>query len=89
MEVDQRRRRLEGLYVEHADAVHAYARRRAEVAVAEDVVMEVLVVACRRLEEVPEEALPWLLGCARRVLANQRRSAIRADALTDRWRSSA
>jgi RNA polymerase sigma-70 factor (ECF subfamily) len=77
------------LYVEHADAVSAYARRRAEDPVAEDVVMEVFVVACRRLEEVPDEALPWLLGCARRVLANQRRGAIRAVALTDRLVSAA
>ena len=51
--------------------------------------MEVFVVACRRLENVPDEALPWLLGCARRVLANQRRSATRAEALTDRLRSAA
>ena len=86
MDVDQRRQRLEALYVEHADAVFAYARRRAEAAVAEDVVMEVFVVACRRLEDVPEQALPWLLACARRVLANQRRSAARAEALSERLR---
>ncbi len=86
---DQRHRRLEALYVAHADEVHAYVRRRAEAAVADDVVMEVFVVACRRLEEVPDPALPWLLGCARRVMANQRRSATRAEALTDRLRSAA
>jgi RNA polymerase sigma-70 factor, ECF subfamily len=89
MEVDKRRRRLEQLYVEHADAVYGYARRRAQASVAEDVVMEVFVVACRRLDDVPEEALPWLLGCARRVLANQRRSVMRAEALTDRLRGAA
>jgi RNA polymerase sigma-70 factor (ECF subfamily) len=38
-------------------------------------------VAWRRLEEVPEEALPWLLAVARRTLANQRRARRRADAL--------
>jgi RNA polymerase sigma-70 factor (ECF subfamily) len=81
---------LEALYLAHADAVYAYAKRRAERAVAEDVVMEVFVVACRRLEEVPDQqALPWLLGCARRVLANQRRGALRADALRDRLQSAA
>jgi RNA polymerase sigma-70 factor (ECF subfamily) len=89
VDVDRRRQRLEALYVEHADAVFAYARRRAEGSVAEDVLMEVFVVACRRLEDVPDEALPWLLGCARRVLANQRRGAIRADALVARLRSVA
>jgi RNA polymerase sigma-70 factor (ECF subfamily) len=86
---DQRRGRLEALYLAHADAVYAYAKRRAERAVAEDVVMEVFVVACRRLEEVPDQPLPWLLGCARRVLANQRRGAMRADALRDRLQSAA
>jgi RNA polymerase sigma-70 factor (ECF subfamily) len=80
---------LEALYLAHADAVYAYASRRADRAVAEDVVMEVFVVACRRLEEVPDHPLPWLLGCARRVLANQRRGALRADALRDRLRSAA
>lgn len=89
VEGDERRRRLEALYVTHADAVYAYARRRAAAAVAEDVVMEVFVVACRRLDELPAQALPWLLGCARRVLANQRRSAVRADALRERLRGAA
>jgi RNA polymerase sigma-70 factor, ECF subfamily len=89
MEVDPRRRRLEALYVKHADAVYAYASRRIEPSVVDDVVMEVFVVACRRLDELPDEALPWLLGCARRVLANQRRSVSRAQALTDRVRSAA
>ena len=58
MEVAARRRRLEALYLEHADAVRAYVRRRAEASFVDDVVMEVFVVACRRLERVPEEALP-------------------------------
>jgi RNA polymerase sigma-70 factor (ECF subfamily) len=65
------------MYVAHADAVYAYARRRAEISVAEDVVMEVFVVACRRLEKVPDEALPWLLGWARRGAGQ---SAARHDA---------
>ena len=81
--------RLEALYAEHADAVYAYALRRTDHAVAEDVVMDVFVVACRRLADVPEPSLPWLLGCARRVIANQRRSTQRADALKDRLRSVA
>jgi RNA polymerase sigma-70 factor (ECF subfamily) len=51
--------------------------------------MEVFVVACRRLEDVPEDALPWLLGCARRVMANQRRGAARAEALAEQIRSVA
>lgn len=79
-----RRRRLETLFHEHADAVHAYARRRIDAASADDTVSEVFAIAWRRLEEVPDAALPWLLGCARRVLANQRRGERRAGALRSR-----
>ncbi len=82
MEVD--RVRLERLFAAHARAVRAYALRRTDPASADDVVMEVFVVACRRLDAVPDEPLPWLLGCARRVLANQRRTDRRADALVVR-----
>lgn len=42
------------------------------------------VVAWRRLGDVPEDALPWLLGVARRMLANRRRSAARDKALKGR-----
>ncbi|MGH2908584.1 MAG: RNA polymerase sigma factor, partial [Solirubrobacteraceae bacterium] len=70
MEVD--RVRLERPFAAHAPAVRAYALRRTDPVSADDVVMEVFVVACRRLDAVPDGPLPWLLGCARRVLANQR-----------------
>lgn len=50
-------------------------RRTADRAAAEDAVSEVFLVAWRRLEVVPEDALPWLLGVARKVIANQRRAA--------------
>jgi len=85
----EQRQRVEGLYGRHAAAVHAYARRRSDAGVADDVVMEVFVVACRRLDDVPEDALPWLLGCARRVMANQRRGAARAEALAEQIRGVA
>jgi RNA polymerase sigma-70 factor (ECF subfamily) len=84
MEEAERRRRLEALFRDHAEAVHAYARRRTSSANADDAVSEVFAVACRRLEDVPDAALPWLLACARRVLANQRRSARRHGALRSR-----
>jgi RNA polymerase sigma-70 factor, ECF subfamily len=62
----------------------AYALRRgASPADAEDVVAETLLVAWRRRDEVPgdAEALPWLYGVARRVLANQRRGRVRRQRL--------
>jgi RNA polymerase sigma-70 factor (ECF subfamily) len=73
------------LYRRHAGQVRAYALRRTEpAAAADDVVAEVFVVAWRRWGEVPDPALPWLLGVARKVLANQRRSEHRAVALRTR-----
>ncbi len=79
-----RRRRLEELFSEHAAAVRAYARRRVALGAADDVVSEVFVVAWRRLNEVPDDALPWMLGCAQRIIANQRRAVRRQTALFDR-----
>jgi RNA polymerase sigma-70 factor (ECF subfamily) len=64
--------------------VRAYALRRATPDAAQDVVADTFLVAWRRLEEVPDDALPWLYGVARRVLANQRRSAGRSEALEQR-----
>ena len=65
--------RFERIYAEHADAVRAYVRRRAPQAVVDDVVADVFVVALRRIDDVPRNALPWLYAVARRTLANERR----------------
>lgn len=74
--------RLEALFAQHAGVVRAYALRRIDPATADDVVSEVFVVAFRRLQDIPDDALPWLLATARRVLANHRRAAGRRAALT-------
>ena len=76
--------RFEGLFRENYAAVRAYAVRRASPEAAQDVVAETFLVAWRRLDDVPADALPWLYGVARRVLANQRRSADRGEALERR-----
>jgi RNA polymerase sigma-70 factor (ECF subfamily) len=75
---------FEQLYRQYADRVHAYALRRTTPSAADDVVAEVFLVVWRRLHRVPEDPLPWLLGVARRVLANRRRSDSRATALHER-----
>ncbi|WP_433796940.1 RNA polymerase sigma factor [Actinoplanes sp. CA-252034] len=72
------------LYEQHYDAVERYVRRRIDDAAVRDVVAEVFLVAWRRLPEVPADALPWLYGTARRVLANEVRGAGRRAALTVR-----
>jgi RNA polymerase sigma-70 factor, ECF subfamily len=51
-------------------------------------VAETFVVAWRRLNEVPDDPIPWLLGVARRVLANQRRATGRRNALDQRLTSA-
>jgi RNA polymerase sigma-70 factor (ECF subfamily) len=76
--------RFEQLYRAHAGRVLAYVLRRTAAAGADDVVADVFLVAWRRLDDVPEDPLPWLLGVARRVLANRRRGEGRASALHDR-----
>jgi RNA polymerase sigma factor (sigma-70 family) len=79
-----RRDRFEGLFRDGYPLVRAYALRRAAPDAAQDAVAETFLVAWRRLDDVPEDALPWLYGTARRVIANQRRSAARGVALEQR-----
>jgi RNA polymerase sigma-70 factor (ECF subfamily) len=76
--------RFEAVYRAYADQVHAYALRRTTPEAADDVVSETVLVAGRRLTELPEQPLPWLFGVARRVLANRRRTDSRATALQQR-----
>jgi len=77
-----RQRRLETVFHEHADAVLAYARRRSDPDTAQEIVAETFTVAWRRIDDLPEAALPWLLATARKLLANSRRMADRRYALT-------
>ncbi|HEY7932660.1 MAG TPA: sigma-70 family RNA polymerase sigma factor [Solirubrobacteraceae bacterium] len=75
------------LYERYAGAVHAYALRRSDRESADEVTAQVFLVAWRRRGSVPEEALPWLYGVARRVLADQRRGASRRRRLGERLRN--
>jgi RNA polymerase sigma-70 factor (ECF subfamily) len=75
---------FEELYARHADAVRGYAMRRCDPETADDVVADVFLVAWRRRAEVSEEPLLWLLGTARRVLANHARGESRRARLLDR-----
>ena len=76
--------RFRALFGAHRAAVLAYARRRVDPDAAADVVAETFLVAWRRLDAVPEDALPWLYGVARKVIGNQRRAHRRSRALVDR-----
>ncbi len=73
MDQHGRARRFDALYDAHYDDVRRYAWRRAP-SLADDVVAETFLVVWRRMDAVPEESLPWLIGVARNVLLNMRRS---------------
>lgn len=76
--------RFEALFHAHRRQVLAYARRRVDAATADDVVADAFLVCWRRLDDVPSDALPWLLGVARRCLANRVRGDARRLALAER-----
>ena len=78
------RRRFEAVYEANFDAVLAYALSRSDSDTAKDVAADTFLVAWRRLPDLPAEPRPWLLGVARRVLSDYRRSATRRDALVVR-----
>lgn len=87
MELDSSSR-LEEIFLQYAPDVLAYAARRgATREEAEDVLADTLVVCCRRLDRIPDAPLPWLLGVARRALANQLRARRRRLALFERMRT--
>lgn len=77
---------FEQLFSMHHRTVLSYCARRCPRSDAWDAASEVFVVALRRPDQVPppDEALPWLLGVAHRVLANQRRGEKRRRSLTER-----
>ncbi|MEV0583676.1 sigma-70 family RNA polymerase sigma factor [Nonomuraea sp. NPDC050310] len=82
--MDQPQQRFTELYDRHYRGVLGYALLRAERQAAEDVAGETFLIAWRRLREVPDPALPWLLGVARNLLRKQRDSGLRGQALATR-----
>ena len=73
--------RFRRLVHEHSSAIGNYIRRRLyplTLADLDDLVEETLLVVWRRIDDVPAEAeLPWMIGVARNVLRNARRSQYR------------
>src|SRR3954454_161023 len=89
MATDQRRERFASLVHVNSRAILGYALRRTERPEdAADVLSEVLLIAWRRLDAVPQEpeARLWLFGVARRVIANENRSAAARFRLGERLR---
>jgi RNA polymerase sigma-70 factor (ECF subfamily) len=73
----------------HAAKVHAFALRRSDPELAQDVTAETFLIAWRRRADMPRQALPWLYGIARGVLANEHRAANRRGALASRLAAEA
>jgi RNA polymerase sigma-70 factor (ECF subfamily) len=73
-----------GLYDEHYRSVLRYALQHADPGGAEDVASETFLIAWRRLAEIPQPPLPWLLGVARNLLRQQFGKARRQRRLADR-----
>lgn len=76
--------RFDAVYGANAIRVLAYSLRHTDPDSAHDVVADVFLVAWRRIDDVPDEPLPWLLVVARNTLANRRRTRIRRDQLEQR-----
>jgi RNA polymerase sigma factor (sigma-70 family) len=83
----ERERRFDALFAAHGADVLAFCSwRAASASDAQDAAADVFLTAWRRLHELPEGdgARMWLYATARRVIANQRRSRRRRDALHER-----
>ena len=81
---DDPRERFAGLYDRYYRNVLRYALQHADQGSAEDVASEAFLIAWRQLPDVPEPALPWLLGVARNLLRKQAGAGARRRMLADR-----
>jgi RNA polymerase sigma-70 factor (ECF subfamily) len=71
--------RFEALARELVDPLRRFLARRTDPATADDVLADTLLVCWRRLDDVPEDPLPWAYGVARNCLANALRSGRRQE----------
>lgn len=71
------------LYRAHYPAIHAYCKRRTDLARVDDAVAETFLVAWRRIDDVPDgrESLLWLYRVAHRIVGHEWRSSERRSRL--------
>lgn len=79
-----RRARFEELARELIDPLRRFLARRTDQATADDVLSDTLLVCWRRMDDVPDNALPWAYGVARNCLANAQRGERRRERLVAR-----
>ncbi len=75
------RQRFAAVFLELSPRIYSFACRHCDQVSAQDVTAETFLVAWRRMDQLPDMPLPWLLGIARNVLRNQVRATIRRDRL--------
>ena len=80
----EREKRMRNLVVLVADPVRRYLHRRTDSATADDVLGDTLLVCWRRLDDVPDDALPWTMVVARQCLSNAQRAERRRTRLIGR-----
>ncbi|MFF0106895.1 RNA polymerase sigma factor [Streptomyces hirsutus] len=73
--------RFTAMYDTCRQRVWAYVVSRAGRQVADEVVSETFTVAWRRIGDVPQPPLPWLLGVARNILRDTGRAEVRRASL--------
>lgn len=72
----------------HHAAIRTYIRRRVSPILVDDLVAETFLAAWRNFGRVEEDALIWLYGIARGIVANGRRGQVRRRRLDERLASS-
>jgi RNA polymerase sigma-70 factor (ECF subfamily) len=80
----EREKRMRDLVALVADPVRRYLHRRTDAATADDVIGDTLLVCWRRLDDVPDDALPWAIVVARQCLRNAQRAERRRTRLIGR-----
>lgn len=75
------RERFDELWSKYAGSIYAYAARRVGRVDADEIVAEVFGVIWRRINEVPNPALPWLYGVGHNVIREHLRSEYRRGRL--------
>jgi RNA polymerase sigma-70 factor (ECF subfamily) len=80
----RRHAQLDSWFRAYGDRVFAYLLHRTDRETAQDLVQEVFVTAFRKAAELPDPPIGWLLGTARRMLANANRGEQRRDRLAER-----
>ncbi len=81
---EDRRARFEAVAGEVMEPLRRFLARRTDAATADDVLADTLLVCWRRIDEVPDEALPWCYGVARLCLSNAARSTRRQQRVSER-----